>query len=78
MQTMLLAAELVGAVTGIIAGICLLVRPIRNGILGLNETARDVFCGVTFLTSIIKAVNQNRFDSMSMRIWCCFIKHIRL
>ena len=44
MQTMLLAAELVGAVTGIIAGICLLVRPIRNGVLGLNDIREGQRC----------------------------------
>lgn len=33
MQTMLLAAELAGAITGIAACICLLVKPLRNRIV---------------------------------------------
>ena len=38
MQTMLLAAELAGAITGIAACICLLVKPLRNRIFATLDT----------------------------------------
>ena len=44
MQTMLLAAELAGAITGIAACICLLVKPIRNRVLGLNDVREGQRC----------------------------------
>ena len=44
MQTMLLAAELAGAITGIAACICLLVKPLRNRILGLNDVREGQRC----------------------------------
>ena len=44
MQTMLLAAELAGAITGIAACICLLVKPIRNSVLGLNDVREGQRC----------------------------------
>lgn len=44
MQTMLLAAELAGAITGIAACICLLVKPLRNKILGLNDVREGQRC----------------------------------
>ena len=44
MQTLLLAAELAGAITGIAACICLLVKPIRNRVLGLNDVREGQRC----------------------------------
>lgn len=44
MQTLLLAAELAGAVTGIAACICLLVKPVRNRVLGLNDVREGQRC----------------------------------
>ena len=44
MQTMLLAAELAGAITGIAACLCLLVKPLRNRILGLNDVREGQRC----------------------------------
>lgn len=44
MQTMLLAAELAGAITGIAACVCLLVKPLRNRILGLNDVREGQRC----------------------------------
>ena len=44
MQTLLLAAELAGAVTGIAACVCLLVKPIRNKVLGLNDVREGQRC----------------------------------
>lgn len=44
MQTMLLAAELAGAITGIAACICLLVSPIRNRVLGINDVREGQRC----------------------------------
>lgn len=44
MQTLLLAAELAGAVTGIAACICLLVQPVRNRVLGLNDVREGQRC----------------------------------
>ena len=44
MQTMLLVAELAGAITGIAACICLLVKPLRNRILGLNDVREGQRC----------------------------------
>lgn len=44
MQTLLLAAELAGAVTGIAACICLLCKPIRDKVLGLNDVRDGQRC----------------------------------
>ena len=44
METLLLAAELAGAITGIAACICLLVKPLRNRILGLNDVREGQRC----------------------------------
>lgn len=44
MQTLLLTAELAGAVTGIAACICLLVKPVRNRLLGLNDVREGQRC----------------------------------
>ena len=44
MQTLLLAAELAGALTGIAACLCLLVKPIRNKVLGLNDVREGQRC----------------------------------
>ena len=44
MQTLLLAAELAGAITGIAACICLLVKPVRNKVLGLNDVREGQRC----------------------------------
>ena len=44
METLLLAAELAGAVTGIAACICLLVKPVRNKVLGLNDVRDGQRC----------------------------------
>lgn len=44
METLLLAAELAGAVTGIAACFCLLVKPIRNKVLGLNDVREGQRC----------------------------------
>ena len=44
MHTMLLAAELAGAITGIAACLCLLVKPFRNRILGLNDVREGQRC----------------------------------
>ena len=44
MHTMLLAAELAGAITGIAACLCLLVKPLRNRILGLNDVREGQRC----------------------------------
>ena len=44
MQTLLLAAELAGAITGIAACLCLLIKPLRNRILGLNDVREGQRC----------------------------------
>lgn len=44
MENLLLLAELAGAVTGIAACICLLCKPIRNKILGLNDVREGQRC----------------------------------
>ena len=44
METLLLAAELAGAITGIAACICLLVKPLRNRVLGLNDVREGQRC----------------------------------
>jgi len=44
METLLLLAELAGAVTGIAACICLLVKPVRNKVLGLNDVREGQRC----------------------------------
>lgn len=44
METLLLAAELAGAITGIAACLCLLVKPLRNRILGLNDVREGQRC----------------------------------
>lgn len=44
METLLLLAELAGAITGIAACICLLVKPVRNKVLGLNDVREGQRC----------------------------------
>jgi len=44
METLLLMAELAGAITGIAACICLMVKPIRNKVLGLNDVRDGQRC----------------------------------
>ena len=44
METLLLAAELAGAITGVAACICLLVKPLRHRILGLNDVREGQRC----------------------------------
>lgn len=44
MANLLLLAELAGAITGIAACICLLCKPIRNKILGLNDVREGQRC----------------------------------
>jgi len=44
MQTLLLAAEIAGAFTGIAACLCLLVKPLRNRVLGLNDVREGQRC----------------------------------
>ena len=44
MQTLLLLAELAGAITGIAACVCLLVKPLRNRVLGLNDVREGQRC----------------------------------
>lgn len=42
--TLLLLAELAGAITGIAACVCLLVKPLRNRVLGLNDVREGQRC----------------------------------
>lgn len=44
METLLLFAELAGAITGIAACVCLLVKPLRNRVLGLNDVREGQRC----------------------------------
>ena len=44
MENLLLLAELAGAITGIAACVCLLCKPIRNRILGLNDVREGQRC----------------------------------
>lgn len=44
MQTLLLVAELAGAITGIAACICLLVKPLRDKLLGMNDVRDGQRC----------------------------------
>lgn len=44
METLLLLAELAGAITGIAACVCLLVKPVRNKVLGLNDVREGQRC----------------------------------
>lgn len=44
MEKLLLLAEIAGAITGIAACICLLVRPIREKVLGLNHVMDGQRC----------------------------------
>ena len=44
METLLLLAELAGAITGVAACICLLVKPVRNKLLGLNDVRDGQLC----------------------------------
>lgn len=44
MEALLLLAELAGAITGIAACACLLVKPVRNRVLGLNDVREGQRC----------------------------------
>lgn len=44
MEQLLLLAELCGAVTGIVACLCLIVRPVRDKVLGLEAVREGQKC----------------------------------
>ena len=44
METILLLAEIAGAITGIAACLCLLVRPLRDKLLGMNDVRDGQRC----------------------------------
>ena len=44
MEKLLLLAEIAGAITGIAACICLIVKPIRNKVLGLDDVREGQMC----------------------------------
>lgn len=44
MSTLLTVAEIVGATTGIVTGVCLLVRPVREKLLGLGALREGQKC----------------------------------
>lgn len=44
MSTLLTVAEVIGAATGIVTGVCLLVRPVREKLLGLDALREGQKC----------------------------------
>lgn len=44
MEQLLLLAEIAGAITGIAACLCLLIRPLRERVLGLREIREGMKC----------------------------------
>lgn len=44
METLLLLAQISGAVTGIAACVCMIVRPVRDKLLGLNDVREGQKC----------------------------------
>ena len=71
MQTLLLAAELAGAITGIAACVCLLVKPLRNRILGLNDVREGQRCllrsdilGVYYRYRESKKIRQYEYENV--------------
>lgn len=44
MEKLLLAAQIAGAITGIAACVCLIIKPVRDKILGLNDVREGTKC----------------------------------